>query len=90
MEPNMAMPIIPVTFIYIDNGTIGKQFQAICSSVPRVGEVVFPQAGSNKVFVHAVAYQTKSLTKEQATMMPVVFLRELTEQEQATLGSIIK
>jgi hypothetical protein len=90
MEPHISMPIIPVNFIYISEGEIGKQFLATCSSVPREGELVFPEAGSSKVIVHAVVYRTQTLDKGRATLLPTVFLRELTQDEEERIGTIIK
>jgi len=53
------MPEIPVSFVYLaPDGTeaTDTQFIAVCSSVPRVGEMVVPHAGSKKVVVHQVYY----------------------------------
>ena len=53
-------PEIPVRFIYLapdGQEELNRQFDAICLSVPRIGETVVPQAGSNKVRVHNVYHK---------------------------------
>ena len=54
------IPEIPVRFIYLapdGQEELDRQFDAICSSVPRIGETVVPQAGSKKVIVHNVYHK---------------------------------
>lgn len=51
------LPEIPVHFIYLspdENEAPSKEFDAVCVSVPRVGEMVRPQAGSEYVIVDSV------------------------------------
>jgi hypothetical protein len=84
-----SFPQIPVLFCYIDHGQVQKKFHALCSSVPRVGEQVAPQAGSPVVVVHAVIHRAEMMPGAIPAMIPQVFLRELTPEEQASLGSIL-
>jgi hypothetical protein len=86
--PLPSIPTIPVTFIYVDAGKIEREFQAICTSIPREGELVFPPAGSTKVIVHVVTYGIKQIPGVGSTIVPFVFLRELTTLEEARVGRI--
>jgi hypothetical protein len=86
--PPPAFPQVPVLFVYVDGGEIGKTFHALCSSVPRVGELVVPQAGSPSVIVHAVTYRAQMTPWGIPGMIPQVFLRELTVDEKKHAGSI--
>jgi hypothetical protein len=72
-----AIPVIHVTFLYCDEGKEQRRFQAICTAIPREGELVAPEAGSKRVIVHAVAYR-------------IVFLRELTQEEERKYCIITK
>ncbi len=85
--PMPSMPTIPVHFFYIENGVIGKSFRALCTTVPRAGEIIFPEAGSAKVIVHVVAYRAETIPGLGPTMIPNVFLRELTADEAASVGN---
>ena len=54
------LPEIPVRFVYLapdGQEELNRQFDMICLSVPRIGETVVPQAGSNKVVVHNVYHK---------------------------------
>lgn len=51
---------IPVRFVYLGpkgEEDLDTQFDAICLSVPRTGETIVPQAGSQKVVVHNVYHK---------------------------------
>lgn len=86
--PIPAFPQIPVHFHYFDGGQPQRSYRALCTTVPRAGELVFPEKGSPKVIVHAVAYRAETLPGGTATMIPQVFLRELTREECEAIGSI--
>jgi hypothetical protein len=48
------LPQIPVRFVFLGSDEIespDSQFEAVCVSVPKIGEQVTPQAGSQKVRV---------------------------------------
>ncbi len=77
-----AIPVIHVTFLYIDEGREQRRFQAICKAIPREGELVAPEGGSKRVMVHAVAYRIEQVDGMGRMMMPIVFLRELTQDEE--------
>ena len=77
-----AVPVIHVTFIYCDEGKEQRRFQAICTAIPREGELVAPEAGSKRVMVHAVAYRIEQVDGVGRMMQPIVFLRELTQEEE--------
>lgn len=50
-------PEIPVHFVYLssdENEAPSKEFDAVCVSVPRIGEMVTPQSGSKRVIVSNV------------------------------------
>lgn len=54
---NYMLPKILVHFVYLspdENDIPSKEFDGVCDSVPRIGEMVVPQAGSERVIVHAV------------------------------------
>jgi hypothetical protein len=38
-----AIPVIHVTFLYFDEGKEQRRFQAICTAIPREGELVAPE-----------------------------------------------
>lgn len=60
MTNGQLIPEIPVHFVYLspDNEEIpDTEFDAICLSIPRIGETVVPQAGSKKVVVHNVYHK---------------------------------
>ncbi len=76
-----AVPAIVVTFLYCDEGKEKRRFQAYCTAIPREGELVAPEAGSKRVIVHAVTYRIEQLDVGRM-LVPVVFLRELTQEEE--------
>jgi hypothetical protein len=86
--PPLAMPVIPVHFFYCDQGNIQQSWRFVCTSVPRQGDVIFPQAGSKKLVVHVVVYKADRSTGTP-TMIPHVFLREPTPEEERRIGSIV-
>ncbi len=86
--PAPSIPAIPVHFVYCDAGAIQRQYRALCTTVPREGEIIFPEAGSQKVIVHVVCYRSEIVQGGAPTMIPTVFLRELTHEETEKVGSI--
>lgn len=87
MPPPMPkFSLFPVHFHYLSGGNIEKSFLATCAAVPRVGEVVFPESGSRKVIVHVVTYRTVTMPGGVATMIPNIFLREPTPDEEQRIG----
>jgi|GEM_PF-4527160 len=86
--PPPSFPMIPVLFCYIDGGIVQKKFHAMSSSVPRAGELVAPQAGSASLMVHTVIYRVEMMPNGVAGAHPIVYLRELTDQEKKEIGSI--
>jgi hypothetical protein len=83
--PPLAQPAIQVFFIYESEGVVDKTFHATCTAVPRVGELVFPQAGSSAVIVHAVGYRTEQIPGLGPIMRPEVWLREMTLEERGAV-----
>ena len=70
------LPEIPVRFVYLgDDGRehLDTEFDAICVSVPRVGEMVIPDSGSNKVVVHSV-YHRFVLNEDMDASRPVQYI----------------
>ncbi len=72
---------MPVNFVYL--GPEGeevpdKQFQARCSALPRVGEVVIPMAGSPRVVVTDVYHKLGQSTAfpGELILVPTVVLEE--------------
>ena len=58
--PEPILPEIPVRFVYLspNNEEVpDTQFEAVCVSVPKIGETVVPQVGSEKVIVHNVCHR---------------------------------
>jgi len=76
------LPEIPVRLIYIapdGQEYLDRQFDAICLSVPRIGETVVPVAGSPKVIVHNVYHKfikNEAMDKERFTQYITVVLKE--------------
>lgn len=71
----------PVSFVYLapdGSEAVDTQFQALCAFVPRVGEMVMPQAGSRKVLVHSVYYKIVTAPDSSGVfvMYPTVVLKE--------------
>src|SRR5690349_10471484 len=72
---------MPVNFVYL--GPEGeevpdKQFQARCSALPRVGEIVMPMAGSSRVVVTDVYHKLGQSTAfpGELILVPTVVLEE--------------
>ena len=72
---------MPVNFVYL--GPEGeevpdKQFQARCSALPRVGEIVIPMTGSPRVVVTDVYYKlgTSTAFPGELILVPTVVLEE--------------
>jgi len=58
--PGGLLPEIPVHFVYLARDgeeDADTEFDAICVSVPRIGETVVPSAGSQMVRVHNVYHK---------------------------------
>jgi len=58
---------------------LDRQFDAICLAVPRIGETVVPQAGSEKVIVHNVYHKfikNEAMDKERFVQYITVVLKE--------------
>jgi hypothetical protein len=76
------LPEIPVRFIYLapdGQEDLDRQFDAICLSVPRIGEIVVPQAGSPKVVVHQVYHKfikNEAMNTERFVQYITVVLKE--------------
>jgi uncharacterized protein (DUF433 family) len=73
---------IPVNFVYL--GPEGeevpdKQFQARCSALPRVGEIVIPMAGSPRVVVTDVYHKLgqSAAFPGELILVPTVVLEEV-------------
>lgn len=84
MTTGQLIAEIPVRFVYLspDNQEIpDTQFDAICLSVPKIGETVVPQAGSDKVVVHNVYHKfikNEEFDAEMFTQYITVVLKEFT------------
>jgi hypothetical protein len=87
--PPPVLPLVPVTFIYYDQGEQQKTHRAMCLSVPRVGEFFNPQVGSPLLTVHAVIYRANKLPDDIPAVVPFVYLREATEDERESLRSLL-
>ena len=76
------MPEIPVRFVYLspDNEEVpDTEFEAVCLSVPRIGETVVPQAGSKRVIVLNVYHKfikNEAFDAERFTQYITVVLKE--------------
>ena len=77
-----AATFLSVIFLYLDEEGNEKQYQALCTAIPREGEIVSPEAGSKQVIVHAVAHKVDQLPGIGAILIPLVFLRDLNADEQ--------
>lgn len=71
-----VMSMFPVNFIFVaadGEELLDTQFQAWCVAVPRVGEMVIPHAGNQKVRVRDVCYKfVPSPPGDQHPFMQVV------------------
>ena len=80
-----VFPEIPVRFVYLaPNGQeeLNRQFDAICLSMPRIGETIVPQAGSPKVIVHNVYHKfikNEAMDSERFIQYITVVLKEQSE-----------
>ena len=88
--PPASFPVIPVHFFCVVDGHPQRPVRASCASVPRIGEVVFPEKGSPYLVVDLVIYEAQSLPGEGATMIPRVILREPTEEEKIRFETIVQ
>jgi uncharacterized protein (DUF433 family) len=73
---------MPINFVYL--GPEGeevpdKQFQARCSSLPRIGEIILPMAGSPRVVVVGVYHKLGQSTTfpGELVLVPTVVLEEV-------------
>jgi uncharacterized protein (DUF433 family) len=71
---------MPVNFVYL--GPEGeevpdKQFQARCSTLPRLGEIIIPMAGSPQVVVTDVYHKLGKSTAGELILVPTVVLEEV-------------
>jgi hypothetical protein len=72
-----------VTFVYLEGGKEQRRYQIWCPAIPHEGEIVRPEAGSKQVIVHAVTHCVEQCGESGPAMIPVVFLRDLTQEEQS-------
>ncbi len=84
--PEPFLPEIPIRFVYLapdGQEELGRQFDAICLSVPRIGESVVPQAGSPKVIVRNVYHKfikNEAMDKEHFVQYITVVLKEPSDE----------
>jgi hypothetical protein len=83
MPVTPAMPFLKVTFVYLEGGQEQRRYQMWCSAIPREGELVRPEAGSKRVIVHAVVHCVEQIGESGPALLPVVFLRDLTPDEES-------
>lgn len=76
------LPEIPLKFVYLGpdgEEHLDKEFEALCVSVPRVGEVVVPQARSERVMVDKVYHKfikNEAMSDTQFVQYITVVLKE--------------
>jgi hypothetical protein len=78
-----AIPLIKVTFVFLVDGKEQRRYQIWCPAIPREDEIVRPEHGSKQMIVHSVSHYVEQIGVSEPTMIPVVFLRDLTQEEQA-------
>jgi hypothetical protein len=81
----LTTPLIVVACRCYDNGEFQSEQFLMFASVPRVGEFVTPDKGSGLLAVHAVVYRTYELPGSPKLLLPTLYLRELSKEDEAHL-----
>lgn len=75
-------PFLSIIFVYVEDGKETSRFTAYCPAIPREGELLRPQAGNKQVIVHSVLHCVDQMPGYGPGLVPIVFLRPLTDDEE--------